>query len=124
LANISAQNLTLLRLAQDFLNKRSGLVRKDRYRADRRPPRRRPRLPGRGAHRRARGGRPPRGDAERFIPLLKPRRELNPRRAELPETLEDRLIGGVLRVLNQRLIAGETEALKGLLPETIELVLR
>jgi AcrR family transcriptional regulator len=61
---------------------------------------------------------------KRFIPLLKPGRELNPRRAELPDTLEDTLTGGVLWVINQRLIAGEAEALKGLLPETIEFVLR
>jgi AcrR family transcriptional regulator len=60
----------------------------------------------------------------RFIPLLKPGRELNPRRAELPDTLEDTLTGGVLWVINQRLIAGEAEALRPLLPETIEFVLR
>ncbi len=59
-----------------------------------------------------------------FIPLLKAGRELNPRRAQLPETLEDTLVGGVLWVLNQRLIAGEAGALRGLLPETIEFVLR
>jgi AcrR family transcriptional regulator len=61
---------------------------------------------------------------KRFTPLLRPGRELNPRRAELPETLEDTLTGGVLWVINQRLIAGEAEALRGLLPETIEFVLR
>ena len=61
---------------------------------------------------------------KRFTPLLKPGRKLNPRRAELPDTLEDTLTGGVLWVLNQRLIADEAEALKGLLPETIEFVLR
>jgi AcrR family transcriptional regulator len=61
---------------------------------------------------------------KRFAPLLKPGRELNPRRAELPDTLEDTLTGGVLWVINQRLIAGEVEELKGLLPETIEFVLR
>jgi AcrR family transcriptional regulator len=60
---------------------------------------------------------------KRFAPLLKPGRELNPR-TELPDTLEDTLIGGVLWVLNQRLIANEAEALRGLLPETIEFVLR
>ncbi|HEX5713859.1 MAG TPA: TetR/AcrR family transcriptional regulator [Solirubrobacterales bacterium] len=59
-----------------------------------------------------------------FIPLLKPGRELNPRRAELPDSLEDTLIGGVLWVLNQRLIANDAAALRGLLPETIEFVLR
>jgi AcrR family transcriptional regulator len=61
---------------------------------------------------------------KRFAPLLSPGRELNPRRAELPDTLEDTLTGGVLWVINQRLIAGDVEALKGLLPETIEFVLR
>lgn len=61
---------------------------------------------------------------KRFTPLLKPGRKLNPRQAELPDTLEDTLTGGVLWVINQRLIAGEAEALKGLLPETIEFVLR
>jgi AcrR family transcriptional regulator len=64
------------------------------------------------------------GVLKRFIPLLKPGRELNPRRAELPDTLEDTLVGGVLWVINQRLIADDAEALKGLLPETIEFVLR
>jgi AcrR family transcriptional regulator len=59
-----------------------------------------------------------------FTPLLKPGRKLNPRRAELPDTLEDTLTGGVLWVINQRLVAGEVEALKALLPETIEFVLR
>jgi AcrR family transcriptional regulator len=61
---------------------------------------------------------------KRFAPLLSPGRELNPRRAELPDTLEDTLTGGVLWVINQRLIADDVEALKGLLPETIEFVLR
>jgi AcrR family transcriptional regulator len=61
---------------------------------------------------------------KQFIPLLQPGRELNPRRAELPDTLEDTLTGGVLWVINQRLIAGDVGALRGLLPETIEFVLR
>jgi AcrR family transcriptional regulator len=61
---------------------------------------------------------------KRFVPLLKPGRKLNPRQAELPDTLEDTLTGGVLWVINQRLAAGEVEALRGLLPETIEFVLR
>lgn len=61
---------------------------------------------------------------KRFAPLLKPGRELNPRRAELPDTLEDTLTGGVVWVINQRLIAAEAGALKALLPETIEFVLR
>ena len=60
----------------------------------------------------------------RFAPLLKPGRELNPHRAQLPDTLEDTLMGGVIWVVNQRLIAGEAERLRALLPETLEFVLR
>lgn len=61
---------------------------------------------------------------KRFAPLLRPGRELNPRQAELPETLEDTLAGGVLWVVNQRLVAGRAEELRGLLPETLEFLLR
>jgi AcrR family transcriptional regulator len=61
---------------------------------------------------------------KRFAPLLRPGRELNPRQAELPETLEDTLAGGVLWVVNQRLVAGEAEKLRALLPETLEFLLR
>ena len=61
---------------------------------------------------------------KRFVPLLRPGRELNPRSDELPESLEDTLAGGVLWVINQRLIAGEEEKLRGLLPEALEFLLR
>ncbi len=61
---------------------------------------------------------------KRLAPLLRPGRELNPRQAELPESLEETLAGGVVWVLGQRLIAGEADKLRGLLPETLEFVLR
>jgi AcrR family transcriptional regulator len=61
---------------------------------------------------------------KRFSPLLRPGRELNPRADRLPETLEDTLAGGVLWVLNQRLIAGEADRIRALLPETLEFLLR
>ena len=61
---------------------------------------------------------------KRLAPLLRPGRELNPRRAELPESLEETLCGGVVWVLGQRLIAGEAGKLRALLPETLEFVLR
>jgi AcrR family transcriptional regulator len=61
---------------------------------------------------------------KRLAPLLRPGRELNPRQAELPESLEETLAGGVVWVLGQRLIAGEADMLRGLLPETLEFVLR
>jgi AcrR family transcriptional regulator len=61
---------------------------------------------------------------KRFEPLLRPGRELNPRSGELPETLEGTLAGGVMWVINQRLIAGEEDKLRGLLPEALEFLLR
>lgn len=61
---------------------------------------------------------------KRFAPLLRPGRELNPRQAELPATLEDTLAGGVLWVVNQRLIAGEADQIRALLPEALEFLLR
>jgi AcrR family transcriptional regulator len=60
---------------------------------------------------------------ERFEPLLRPGRELNERNADLPDTLEATLFGGVFWIAYQRLIVGEADKLLGLLPETIELVL-
>jgi AcrR family transcriptional regulator len=61
---------------------------------------------------------------KRLAPLLRPGRELNPRRVELPESLEETLAGGVAWLLGQRLVAGEAERLRGLLPETVEFLLR
>jgi len=61
---------------------------------------------------------------KRFVPLLRPGRELNPRRDELPESLEETLAGGVLWVIGQRLVAGEADQLRALLPETLEFLLR
>ncbi|MET0559625.1 MAG: TetR/AcrR family transcriptional regulator [Solirubrobacterales bacterium] len=64
------------------------------------------------------------GAMKQFAPLLKPGRELNPRRDQLPDTLEDTLMGGVMWVVNQRLVGNEAAKLRELLPETLEFVLR
>ncbi|HET6571906.1 MAG TPA: TetR/AcrR family transcriptional regulator [Solirubrobacterales bacterium] len=61
---------------------------------------------------------------KRLAKLLRPGRELNPRQAQLPESLEETLCGGVVWVLGQRLMAGEAGKLRGLLPETLEFLLR
>ncbi len=58
-----------------------------------------------------------------FEPLLLPGRALKPSNADLPDTLEATLFGGVFWIAYQRLIVGESEKLMALLPETIELVL-
>jgi AcrR family transcriptional regulator len=59
-----------------------------------------------------------------FAPLFRAGRELSPRGAELPPTIEDTLSGSVFWSAYQRLIVGEAERLPDLLPEVIELVLR
>ncbi len=61
---------------------------------------------------------------KRFVPLLQPGRKLNPRGDSLPANLEETLAGGVLWVINQRLVAGEVEQLRALLPEALEFLLR
>jgi AcrR family transcriptional regulator len=60
---------------------------------------------------------------KRFEPLLLPGRELKKSNADLPDTLEATLFGGVFWIAYQRLIVGEADKLLELLPETIELVL-
>ena len=59
-----------------------------------------------------------------FLPMLEPGRKLNPRGDSLPANLEETLAGGVLWVINQRLIGGEAEQLRALLPEALEFLLR
>jgi AcrR family transcriptional regulator len=61
---------------------------------------------------------------KRLADLLRPGRELNPRRELLPDSLEESLLGGILWVVNQRLVAGEADELRALLPEAVEFVLR
>jgi AcrR family transcriptional regulator len=51
--------------------------------------------------------------------LLRSGRALKLRGAELPETLEDTLAGGVLWMIQQRLLAGQAEHLGELLPEAL-----
>jgi AcrR family transcriptional regulator len=58
-----------------------------------------------------------------FEPMLRPGREFNPRGAELPQSLEKTLAGGVLWLAYQRLILGEAEKLLELVPEAVEFVL-
>lgn len=56
--------------------------------------------------------------------ILKPGRAESPESAELPDTLERTLAGGIVWIAHQRLIVGEAaEALPKLLPEAIQFVL-
>jgi AcrR family transcriptional regulator len=59
---------------------------------------------------------------DRVVPLLLPGRALSPHAGELPPTLEEATIGGVAWLLHQRLVMGEVEAIEGLYPEVVQIV--
>jgi AcrR family transcriptional regulator len=61
----------------------------------------------------------------RLAALLRPGRELDPARAaSFNDRFEETLAGGVLWVLNQRLLGGEVDEIRRLLAETLEFLLR
>ena len=58
-----------------------------------------------------------------FVSLFQVGRDVSPFGSELPETLEEALIGGVFWILYQRLLLAETDNLGDLLPELVEFAL-
>jgi AcrR family transcriptional regulator len=58
-----------------------------------------------------------------FIPLFRIGRKVSPHGEELPETLEESIIGGIFWVIYQRIIRGETESIERLLPELVQFAL-
>jgi AcrR family transcriptional regulator len=58
-----------------------------------------------------------------FISLFRLGRDVSPHREELPETLEEAIIGGVFWLVYQRLASGEADAIEELLPELVEFAL-
>lgn len=58
-----------------------------------------------------------------FVSLFRLGRDVSPRGADLPETLEEAIIGGVFWIVYQRLAAGEVAAIPDLLPELVEFAL-
>jgi AcrR family transcriptional regulator len=58
-----------------------------------------------------------------FLSLFRLGRGVSPYGGDLPETLEEALVGGVFWILYQRLSASSPEAIPGLLPELVEFVL-
>jgi AcrR family transcriptional regulator len=58
-----------------------------------------------------------------FIPFLRIGRTVSPRGDVLPDTYEEALVGGILGVINQRVVAGKPEQIEALLPELVELAL-
>lgn len=58
-----------------------------------------------------------------FVSLFRLGRDVSPHGGELPETLEEALIGGVFWILYQRLLLAETDRIEELLPELVEFAL-
>jgi AcrR family transcriptional regulator len=60
---------------------------------------------------------------EMVAPKLREGRELNPRTSRLPDGLEVAIAGGLMWLVHQRLVAGEVDELKSLLPEMLQVTL-
>jgi AcrR family transcriptional regulator len=58
-----------------------------------------------------------------FIPLFRIGRTVSPHGDELPDTLEETIIGGIFWIVYQRIIFGETEQIEQLRPELAEFAL-
>lgn len=58
-----------------------------------------------------------------FVSLFRVGRDVSPYGKELPETLEEALIGGIFWILYQRLLQAESETIEDLLPELVEFAL-
>jgi len=58
-----------------------------------------------------------------FVPLFRIGRQVSPHGGELPETLEETIIGGIFWIIYQRIILGETEQIEQLLPQLVEFAL-
>jgi AcrR family transcriptional regulator len=60
---------------------------------------------------------------ESVAPKLREGRNFNPRAARLPDGLEVAIAGGIVWLVHQRLVAGEVDDLKALLPEMLQVTL-
>jgi AcrR family transcriptional regulator len=60
---------------------------------------------------------------ESVAPKLREGRELNPRANRLPDGLEVAIAGGIAWLVHQRLVSGEVDRLKALLPEMLQVTL-
>jgi len=60
---------------------------------------------------------------ESVAPKLREGRELDPRTSRLPDGLEVAIVGGLMWLVHQRLIADRVDDLRGLLPEMLQVTL-
>ncbi len=55
-----------------------------------------------------------------FVPFLRMGRTVSPKGEELPETLEETIVGGIFWILYQRIVMGQVEEIEELRPELVE----
>lgn len=55
-----------------------------------------------------------------FVPLFRLGRKVSPNGDELPETLEETIVGGIFWILYQRIIMGQVEQIEDLLDQLVE----
>jgi len=55
-----------------------------------------------------------------FVPPLRLGRKVSPNGEQLPETLEETIVGGIFWILYQRIVMGQVEEIEELLPELVE----
>jgi AcrR family transcriptional regulator len=58
-----------------------------------------------------------------FVPLLRIGREFSDHGDELPDTLEETIVGGIFWVIYQRIVLGEAERIESLLPDLVDFAL-
>jgi AcrR family transcriptional regulator len=58
-----------------------------------------------------------------FVPFFRLGRELSPAGDELPETLEETIVGGIFWIVHQRIVTGQVGEIEELLPELVEFAL-
>lgn len=58
-----------------------------------------------------------------FVSLFKLGRDVSPHGEDLPETLEEAVLGGVFWIVYQRLVMGDAETIEAMLPEIVEFAL-
>jgi AcrR family transcriptional regulator len=58
-----------------------------------------------------------------FIPLFRVGRKVSPHGEELPDTLEETIIGGIFWIVYQRIVLGEAEQIEQFRPELLEFAL-
>jgi AcrR family transcriptional regulator len=63
------------------------------------------------------------GMLERVAPKLREGRLHNPRSSRLPDGLEVAIVGGLIWLVHQRLVADQADEIKGLLPEMLQVTL-